>query len=268
MSRDLIVIANWKMYKTAKQAVDYIEEVLPLVEGCQAKIFLAVPFTSISAAAKVAKGTAISVCAQNMNDQRDGAFTGEIAALMLIEAGAEAVILGHSERRSIFKEDDALINGKVIRALSDDLVPILCVGETLAEREGGQMEEVLRRQIELGLKDVSKEAIDRVILAYEPVWAIGTGKVATPKQAEEAHAFCRATLSDLFGKRKADGISILYGGSVKPANVAELVAEEDIDGVLVGGASLDPVSLGQIVMNCQKSAPVKKPRTKPKKETE
>lgn len=250
MARDLIIIGNWKMYKTSREATDYIEQLLPKIEGCKARVFLAVPFTSIASAAAAASQAKLEIGAQNMNDARDGAFTGEIAALMLKEAGARFVLLGHSERRHIFKESDEFIHRKVLRALQDDLRPVLCVGETLEEREGNLTEEVLRRQIEKALTGVPEEKSSELILAYEPVWAIGTGRSATAKQAQEAHAFCRETLAEIFGKRKANQISILYGGSVKVENAQSLVSEKDIDGVLVGGASLDPETLAEIIQQC------------------
>jgi len=251
MARELIVIGNWKMYKTAHEAAAYVEELLPLIEGCEPEVCLAVPFTSIATAAKAAKGTAVKVGAQNMNDAREGAFTGEIAALMLKEAGAEFVLLGHSERRHGFGETSEFVQRKVVRALQDDLMPVLCVGETAAERDEGRMEEVLREQIEVGLEGVPKEESAKIVLAYEPVWAIGTGKSATPKMAQEAHAFCRKVLGDVFGKRKAGSVPVLYGGSVKAENVGELVSQKDVDGVLVGGASLDAETLAKIILNCK-----------------
>lgn len=240
------------MYKTALEAARYIEELLPLVEGSTARVFLAVPYTSIASAAKAAKGSDISVGAQNMNDAREGAFTGEIAALMLKEAGAEFVLLGHSERRQHFGETDPFIQRKIIRALADDLIPVLCVGETLAERESGKTEEVLREQLTAGLKGVPVEEVGPLIVAYEPVWAIGTGKSASAKIAEEAHAFCREVLCDLYGKRKGGAIPVLYGGSVSDANIADLIGQKNIDGVLVGGSSLDPKTLAKIVSKCIK----------------
>lgn len=275
MARKQYAVANWKMYKTAREASHYIEELAPLVAKTKVQVFLSVPFTSIATAAQTAKDTNIVIGAQNMSDARDGAFTGEIAALMLKEAGADFVILGHSERRHVFGESDAFIHRKVMRALQDDLVPILCVGETEKERKNGKMEEVLQRQIESAFHQIPKEAAEKVILAYEPVWAIGTGQTATPKQAQEAHAFCRAILSEIVGKRKADSMAILYGGSVKSANAGELAAEKDIDGVLVGGASLDPKTFAEIVLNTakktkavEKEKPAKtspKPRVKKEK---
>lgn len=251
MARDLIVIGNWKMYKTSSEASDYIEKLIPLIEGCRPRVFLSVPYTAISSAVASSKKSQIEIGAQNMNDAREGAFTGEIAALMLKEAGASFVLLGHSERRRIFHESDELIEKKVKRALQDDLIPVLCVGETLEEHEEKETKEVLERQIESALSSIPKENISNLILAYEPVWAIGTGKSATPKQAQTAHALCREALSEHFGKRKAGQIPILYGGSVKPENAKTLMSQKDIDGVLVGGASLDPEVLANIIMQCE-----------------
>ncbi len=241
------------MYKTAREAADYLEELLPLIEGCTADVYLAVPYTSIATAAKAAKGTGVLIGAQNMNDAREGAFTGEIAALMLKEAGAEFVLLGHSERRHHFDETNSFIHRKIIRALADDLIPILCIGETLEERESGRMEEVLREQIEKGLSGIPAEEAEKILLAYEPIWAIGTGKSASAAVAQEAHAFCKLVLGDLFGKRKAGTIPILYGGSVSDANIADLIAQKDIRGVLVGGSSLDPKNLSKIALKCKKT---------------
>ncbi len=263
MAKTLYVVGNWKMYKTAREATDYIEALLPKVEEAQVNIYLAVPFTSIAPAAHYAKETPIVIGAQNMNDAREGAFTGEIAGLMLKEAGAAFVLLGHSERRHLFGESDALIHRKVVRALQDDIQPILCIGETKA----GQMEKVLREQLLSALEGVPKEDAQRLIVAYEPVWAIGTGQTATPKQIQHAHAFCRDFLIETFGKKIGGAIPILYGGSVKPSNIAEIAAEKDVDGVLVGGASLDPEAFAQIIANIQSQpAPkkVRKPRTKRK----
>ena len=264
MARDLIIVGNWKMYKTTREASAYLEEFLPLIEGANAKVFLAVPHTSIATAAKSAKGTGVTIGAQNMNDAREGAFTGEIAALMLKEAGAEFVLLGHSERRHVFGEKNEFIQRKVVRALQDDLTPILCVGETSAERESGRTEEVIQNQISECLEGVPKEEAGKLIVAYEPVWAIGTGKTATPEMAQQIHAFCRSCLSDLFGKRKGDLIPILYGGSVNVKNVEELTLQEDIDGVLVGGASLDPNILAEITIKSGRDAPPKE-AAKPRK---
>ncbi|MCC6127880.1 MAG: triose-phosphate isomerase [Chlamydiae bacterium] len=251
MSREIYVVGNWKMYKTARQAADYLEELEPKIRHCRARVYLAVPFTSIASAARFAKKTNIVIGAQNMNDASEGAFTGEIAGLMLAEAGAEFVLLGHSERRRFFGETNALIHQKVIRALQDGLQPILCVGEELSEREEGRTKEVLKEQISECLKKIPLEEVKKVLLAYEPVWAIGTGKTATPKLAEEAHKFCRECVAKLFNEEVADQMPILYGGSVKPETTADLARQKNIDGVLVGGASLDPKTFSEIVLNCE-----------------
>lgn len=245
--KKIIVIGNWKMYKTEEETVKFIEELVPLVADIEIPIYLAVPFTSISAAAKATSKANIVIGAQNMNDASEGAFTGEISAKMLKNAGADFVLLGHSERRQIFKETDNFINHKVIRAIKDDLQPVLCVGETIQEREEGKTEEILKKQLTIGLNGVLKEDAEELIIAYEPVWAIGTGKTATPQIAEKAHAFIRKFLDNFFGKREALEIPILYGGSVKPENIADLIKEEDINGALVGGASLNAQTFYQII---------------------
>lgn len=246
MKRKFYAIGNWKMYKTAREAGDYIEELLPLIKGAESEVYLSVPYTSIAPASTYAKDTNIVIGAQNMNDVREGAFTGEIASLMLKEAGAEFVLLGHSERRQIFKETDELIARKLKRALQDDIQPILCVGETLEERDGGRVEEVLETQISIALEGIPKEEVSRLILAYEPVWAIGTGRAATAEVADEAHAICRAAIGKAVTKKVSGEISIVYGGSVKPENASDLLSQKNVDGVLVGGASLDPKSFAKI----------------------
>lgn len=269
MAKKLYVVGNWKMYKTAREATDYIEELLPKVEGSEVRIYLSVPFTSIAPAAQYAKDTNIAVGAQNMNDAREGAFTGEIAALMLKEAGAAFVLLGHSERRHVFGETEALIRRKVLRALQDDIQPILCIGETAKERSDGKTEAVIRKQLVSALDGVPKEDMENLVIAYEPVWAIGSGKLPSSKQIQELHAFVRACLEELAGKKKAGAIPILYGGSVKAENAADIVEGKDVDGLLVGGASLDPATLAAIVHNISGGeAPQKtrKPRTKRVKE--
>jgi triosephosphate isomerase len=264
MPKKLYCIGNWKMYKTAREATDYIETLIPKVEGSVVNIYLSVPYTSIAPAAQYAKETNIIIGAQNMNDAREGAFTGEIAGLMLKEAGAAFVLLGHSERRHVFGETDAFVHRKVLRALQDDIQPVLCIGETAKQRSAGKTEEVLRDQLVTALEGVPKEDAEKVLIAYEPVWAIGTGKTATSKHIQEAHAFCRECLAEIFGKKKAAEIAILYGGSVKPENVAEIVAEKDVDGVLVGGAALSAESLSEIIQNMSTKG-VRKPRVKKEK---
>ena len=245
--RQPIIAGNWKMYKTREEAISFIQELAPKVKDTDAAIYLAVPFTDIVDAAKAAEETPILIGAQNMNDASKGAFTGEVASDMLKSAGASFVILGHSERRHIFKETDDFINRKVRRALQDELQPILCVGETSDERENKQTQDVLKNQIKGGLAAVTNEEIEKIVIAYEPVWAIGTGKTATPEIAQEAHSFIRSCISDMFSKDIADKIRILYGGSVKSENISDLMRQKDIDGALVGGASLNADSFSQIV---------------------
>jgi triosephosphate isomerase len=270
MAKELYVVGNWKMYKTARQAVDYIEELLPQIEGSSVKIYLAVPFTSIAPAAQYTKETSIVIGAQNMNDAREGAFTGEIAGLMLKEAGASFVLIGHSERRTLFGEDDAFIHKKILRALQDDIQPILCIGETAEQHKEEKTEEVLKQQLFTALSGIPKEDIGKVMIAYEPVWAIGTGKTPTPKQIQAVHSFCRECLAEEFGKKIAATIPLLYGGSVKPDNIGEIVAEKDVQGVLVGGASLEPKMLAEMIHNIGGAPKTKKraPRTKKEKEKE
>lgn len=251
MARKIYAIGNWKMYKTARESTDYIEQLLPLVKNCEPNIYLSVPFTSIASASTFAKNTNVVIGAQNMNDVREGAFTGEIAGLMLKEAGAEFVLLGHSERRQIFGETDALIHQKIIRAFKDDIQPILCVGETLEEKDSEKMESVLEKQITAALEGVPKNEASRLILAYEPVWAIGTGRAATAEMAEQAHAYCRSVLGKVFGKKASGEISIVYGGSVNAENASEIIAQKNVDGVLVGGASLDPKTFAKIIKNLE-----------------
>lgn len=265
MANEFYVVGNWKMYKTAREATDYIESLVPKIENSSVNIYLAVPYTSISAAAHYAKETNVVIGAQNMNDAREGAFTGEIAGLMLKEAGAAFVILGHSERRHVFGETNAFIHRKVIRALQDDIQPILCVGETAKERDAGKTEKVIQEQLLSALDGVPKDDIKNLIIAYEPVWAIGTGKTATTKHIQAAHAICRECLAEIFGKKKAADVPILYGGSVKPDNVTAIAAEKDVDGVLVGGASLDPESLSEIIHQIAGDVKPKKPRVKKEK---
>ncbi|MBX7065942.1 MAG: triose-phosphate isomerase [Parachlamydiales bacterium] len=266
MAKSFTVIGNWKMYKTARQATDYIEALLPLIDGTKVNVYLAVPYTSIHPAVQYAKETPVIIGAQNMNDSREGAFTGEIAGLMLKEAGAAFVLLGHSERRNVFKEDDAFIHKKLIRAFQDDIQPVLCIGETADHHGKGKTQEVLQDQLEGALKGVPKEEASKLIVAYEPVWAIGSGKTPTAAQIQEAHGFIRDLLCELFGKKIGEGIPILYGGSVKPENVFEIGDEKDVDGVLVGGASLDPKTFASIIQNISGGAPKKRaPRTKKEK---
>ncbi len=244
-----IIVANWKMVKTAEESSAFIQQFYPLVKENlnKKRVFIAPSFTALHAASVAAKGSFIQIGAQNMYFEAEGAFTGEISSKMLKEAGAEFVLLGHSERRHLFGENNALVNKKVHRALKEELVAILCVGETLKEREEGRTEAVLTTQLKESLAGIRTEQIRHLIIAYEPVWAIGTGVSATAEMAQHAHLLCRECLGGLFGKEGADKLSILYGGSVKAEVMQELMQEPDIDGVLVGGASLNPETFAQIV---------------------
>ena len=264
MAKAQFVIGNWKMYKTGRQATDYMEALIPAIEGTGVSVYLAVPFTSIAVAAQYARGSSIVIGAQNMNDAREGAFTGEIASLMLKEAGAAFVLLGHSERRIHFGEDNALIHKKLLRALKDDIQPILCVGETKEAHAEGRAHEVLQKQLLAALQDIPAKEAEKVIIAYEPVWAVGSGKTPTAKEIEGAHSFIRSLLTELLGKKVGDAIPILYGGSVKPENASEIAGEKNVDGLLVGGASLDPETMAQIILNI--GAPKKRGGSRIKKE--
>lgn len=249
LSRPRIIAGNWKMYKTIEEAVSFIETLAPLIGKSQAAVYLAVPFTAIQPAVACVKKlkAKITIGAQNMSDAQEGAFTGEIAAKMLVEAGAQFVILGHSERRYLFHEGDAFINRKIKRALKTRLEPILCIGETLEERNDGQTEAILEGQLLGSLEGLSTDEVARVRLAYEPVWAIGTGKVASPKDAAVAHRFCRNVLSDHWEKGLGDKVAILYGGSAKPENAPDLLAQKDVDGLLIGGASLSAETFSEMI---------------------
>ena len=245
--RRKLIAGNWKMYKTAAEAVALVEEIKKGAAGAPSDTLVAPPFTALGAVVAAAKGSPVAVAAQNMHFEKEGAFTGEVSAPMLVDAGATHVILGHSERRQYFAETDEGVAKKTKAALAAGLLPISCVGETLAEREAGRTMEVVGRQTGAILDAVSAEEAKRVVIAYEPVWAIGTGKVATPEQAQEVHAFIRSRIAAKHGKPVADRLRILYGGSVKPDNVKGLMALPDVDGALVGGASLKADSFLKLV---------------------
>jgi triosephosphate isomerase len=236
------------MYKTLAETRAFFSAFTPAVANCtHADIVIAPPFTAISTAADATKGTNIAIGGQNLSWSKDGAFTGEISAAMLVEAGCKYVIVGHSERRQLFRESDDNVAKKSLMALSAGLTPIVCVGETDEERTNGLEKEVLERQFTNGPGALTPDEFSRILLAYEPVWAIGTGKVATPEIAAAAHAFIRQTAAKKFSVAHASALRILYGGSVKPDNIKGLMAQEELDGVLVGGASLDPKSFASIV---------------------
>jgi triosephosphate isomerase len=246
--RTPLVAANWKMYKTVQEAQAFLREFVPLVKDRDdVEIVVAPPFTAIYSAAEAARNSVVGISGQDLYWEREGAFTGEISAQMLKEAGAEYVIIGHSERRTKFGETDAHVNRKLRAALEAGLRPIVCIGETLDEREAGRTLEVLDRQLRGGLENVSPAAVGGLAIAYEPVWAIGTGRTATTAQAQEAHRHIRGRLKAWFGEDAAEQCRVIYGGSVKPANARELVSQPDVDGALVGGASLDVRGFAEIV---------------------
>lgn len=246
--RKPIIAGNWKMNKTSTEARELAGRLIPLVsEVRDREIVLAPPFTSIPAVAETVKGTNMALAAQNLFWEDKGAFTGEISAEMLLDLGCKYVIIGHSERRQFFGETDETVNKKVRQALNKGLLPIVCVGELLKEREAGKANEVIDRQVTGALKGVNAAEMQKLVIAYEPVWAIGTGKTATPEQANEIHSFIRKKVEVLYGRIVADSLRIQYGGSVTPENVSKLMAMPDIDGALVGGASLKPESFAALV---------------------
>jgi len=249
------IAGNWKMFKTVQEAVFFLKELKLLVKDVKdVEIVVAPPFTAVHAVAEAARNTNIGVAAQNLYWEPSGAFTGEVSGPMIKEAGAEYVIIGHSERRRLFGETDATVNRKVVAAIGLGLTSILCVGETLEERERDETLAVLDRQIKDGLDGVSGNDVAELVIAYEPVWAIGTGRNATAAQAGEAHAHVRKRLRQWFGADAADRCHVIYGGSVKPDNIRELIAEADVDGALVGGASLDVRSFADIVAKSRGAA--------------
>ena len=248
MSRKPVIAGNWKMYKTQAEVIGTIEDLRALVEGyAEVEVVVCPTFTSLPAAANALRGSSIGLGAQNVHWEEEGAFTGEISTEMLLDVGCQYAIIGHSERRQHFSESDEMISRKLQKLIQTPLTPILCVGETLEEREAERVEEVVLGQLERSLAGLTVESVFRIIIAYEPVWAIGTGRTATPEVAEEVHSMIRGWLSKTYSEDLAGGIRILYGGSVKPGNVAELMAQPDIDGALVGGASLDSQSFSQLV---------------------
>jgi triosephosphate isomerase len=249
------IAGNWKMFKTVQEAVVFTKELRLLVKDIRnVEIVIAPPFTAIHAVAEAARNTNIGVSAQDLYWEREGAFTGEISAAMVLEAGAAYSIIGHSERRRLFGETDATVNRKVGAAMLAGLTPIVCVGETLEERERNATLDVLDRQIKDGLDRLTADQVADLVVAYEPVWAIGTGRNATAAQAGEAHAHIRQRLRQWFGADAADRCHVIYGGSVKPDNLRELIAEPDVDGALVGGASLDVTSFADIVSKSRPAA--------------
>jgi triosephosphate isomerase len=248
MARKKLIAANWKMYKTSSQAQEFLRAFLPAVDGhARDEIVICPPYTAIAAVVEATAGSGIGLGGQDVYWEKEGAFTGEVSAGMLVAAGCTHVIIGHSERRQYFGETDDTVNRKLNAALEAGLTPIMCVGEVLQEREAGLTEDILRRQCSRGLRGFSGEKAAKLVIAYEPVWAIGTGKTATPQIASDAHRVIRAEVAKALGKSAAAAMRILYGGSVKPDNAHALMSEEEIDGALVGGASLDAKSFAAIV---------------------
>lgn len=248
--RKKIVAGNWKMNKDLNESISLINDIkAALVERDDVKVIIAPPFIALDKASQLLSGTNIGLSSQNMCHEDSGAFTGAISAKMLKSVGCQYVILGHSERRTLFSETNEDVNKKMKKAISESLTPIFCIGETLEERESGKMKDVIEKQVREGLDGISESELARTIIAYEPVWAIGTGKVATPEQAQEVHAFIRNLLKEMYSEELAENTTIQYGGSVKPENAAELIGQKDIDGALVGGACLKADSFTAIVKN-------------------
>ena len=243
-----LIAGNWKMYKTSAEAVDFVKKFLTLVSGVADRdVMIAPAFTALEAVAAALKGTEIGLGAQDVFWEAEGAFTGQVSPPMLTAAGCRYVIIGHSERRQFFGETDDTVNRKIRAALKSGLIPVMCVGESEKQREAGQTFSILDKQVKDGLRSFVSDELGSLVIAYEPVWAIGTGKTATAAQAEETHAYIRSLIKGLFGADMAALMRVLYGGSVKPENASELMAMADIDGALVGGASLNPDSFSKIV---------------------
>ncbi|MCP4115395.1 MAG: triose-phosphate isomerase [Desulfobacteraceae bacterium] len=240
--RKPIIAGNWKMNKTIDQGISFVNEIKEKIAGTDAEVVLCPPATMLAQLKQAATGTGVKIGAQNMHQAEDGAFTGEISAAMLSDLKIDYVIIGHSERRQYFNETDQGVNEKVLKALETGITPILCCGETLEEREAGNTNEVVKKQVLAGLEGVPAEKAATVVIAYEPIWAIGTGKTATSEDANTVISFIRESVDAVYGKEVSEAVRIQYGGSVKPSNVKTLMAETDIDGALVGGASLDPES--------------------------
>ena len=246
--RQKIIAGNWKMHKTTAEAVDLVTKLKTGLKGIAGRGIIVCPvYTVLSSVSGVIKNTNIDLGAQDLYWEEKGAFTGEISPLMLVDAGCKYVIIGHSERRQYFNETDETVNKKMISAYRHNLMPIACIGETLGEREKNITFQVIEKQMRAGLKGLTEQEAKGLVIAYEPVWAIGTGKTATPAQAQEVHAYIRKLFAEMYGKKAADEVRILYGGSVKPENCAELMKQPDIDGGLVGGASLDADSFTRLV---------------------
>ena len=242
-----IIAGNWKMNITVEQAAHLIEDILPLVKDAQCEVVVCPTFLCLDAVINAVKGSNIKVGAQNMHFEENGAFTGEVAPAMLKQIGVQYVIIGHSERRQYFNETDETVNKKLKAAYSHGIIPILCIGETLEQREGNITESILESQVKLDLEGLTKEQVEELVIAYEPIWAIGTGKTATADQANETIGFIRKTVGTIFGAEVAEKLRIQYGGSVKPSTIKEQMGKSDIDGGLIGGASLNAEDFAGIV---------------------
>ncbi len=245
--RKPIIAGNWKMNKTPSEAITLINELKPLVKDADVEVVVCVPFVCIPAVSEALKGTNIKLGAQNMHWEESGAYTGEVAPGMLKELGVEYVIIGHSERREYFAETDETVNKKVLSAFSHGITPIVCVGETLEQREEGVTKELVEKQTKAALSGLDKEEVEKIVIAYEPIWAIGTGKTASSEDANEVIGYIRSVIADIYGNDVAQKVRIQYGGSMKPENAAELMAMPEIDGGLVGGASLKAEDFAKIV---------------------
>ena len=251
--RQPLIAGNWKMFKTVHETVVFIKQLRGIINNIRdVEVVVAPPFTAIHAAAEAARGSNLAIAAQNLYWEREGAFTGEVSASMIREAGGELVIIGHSERRTLFGETDLTVNRKLGAAIAGGLIPIVCIGETLEQREASQTLTVLDRQVRESLDNVTAAQLAELVIAYEPVWAIGTGRNATPDQAQEAHAHIRGRLRQWFGADAADRCHILYGGSVKPDNIQAIMAQPDVDGALVGGASLEVRTFAEIIQKARR----------------
>ncbi|MGD9229490.1 MAG: triose-phosphate isomerase [Desulfobacterales bacterium] len=247
-NRTPLIAGNWKMFKTCPEALETAAQLVKLLAGTRdIDVMIAPSFTALAAVSDVVKGSCVSLGAQNIFWEAQGAFTGEISPAMLVSTGCKYVIIGHSERRQYFNETDETVNKRINAAVNNNLIPVMCVGESEKERESKNTFSVLDKQVKKGLEGFSPDDLERLVIAYEPVWAIGTGKTATSDQAQEAHQYLRSVFEKSFGNTLAKSIRILYGGSVKPNNIAELMAMPDVDGALVGGASLDPETFSKIV---------------------
>ncbi|MFL0267650.1 triose-phosphate isomerase [Candidatus Clostridium radicumherbarum] len=245
--RKPIIAGNWKMHKTVDEAVSFVEEIKPLVKDAKCEVVVCPTFVCLDAVVKAAKGSNIKVGAQNLHFEEKGAFTGEVAPNMLEAIGVDYVIIGHSERRQYFNETDETVNKKLKAAFDHNIIPILCIGEALDEREADITEEVIGRQIKLDLAGLNKDQVEKIVIAYEPIWAIGTGKTATSDQANDTISYIRKVVTNLYGTETSDKVRIQYGGSVKPSTISEQMAKSDIDGALVGGASLVAADFAAIV---------------------